>query len=102
MPLVYTDAPPTYDGFGTRTMRIMALIKSATGPRPLRLVEIPDEHADWQRSRYESGGYLYVASAGELIDMRDLLRPLKGECLYCGRSYEPLGHVCPTEGEGQS
>ena len=48
----YTTAPVDYDGFGTRT--VVGLCGYTCG-KPLRLVETPEEHANWQHARYGSG-----------------------------------------------
>lgn len=56
----WTTAPVDYDGFGTRTVRIAGYDSRS---RPVRLVETPTEHVDWQRHRYWSGAiYLVVHS----------------------------------------
>ena len=52
--LTYTTAPEVYDGFGTTTIRIIGLFDG----KPVRLVETPPEHVDWQRCRYASGMHL--------------------------------------------
>ena len=53
---LYTDAPTNYDGFGTRTIAIVGRMNCGIHyGKPVRLVETPDEHAEWQRCRYESG-----------------------------------------------
>lgn len=54
MARTYTDAPERYDGFGTKTVKILGTISAG---RPVRLVETPDEHIEWQRTRYGSGMY---------------------------------------------
>lgn len=74
----YTDAPRDYDGFKTFTVYEIGLIDSPMGMRPVRKVQTPDEHAQWQRSRYASGGYL-SASQAEMAKMLWLLKPLPGE-----------------------
>ncbi len=69
--LTYTDAPVDYDGFGTRTLRVVG-----TGPRgSVRLVETPDLHLEWQRARYASGMYL-SASESEIGRLTSGSHPL--------------------------
>jgi hypothetical protein len=65
----YTSAPESYDGFGTRTVRIAGYDKR---DRPIRLVETPDEHAEWQRNRYYSGAVYLVVSETEWRKLVDL------------------------------
>ena len=47
----YTTAPVDYDGFGTETVAIVGMFHK----KPLRHVETPVEHVEWQRMRYGSG-----------------------------------------------
>ena len=54
---VYTTAPVDYDGFGTRTVRLAGHTDRG---KTVRLVETADEHATWQRLRYQSGMCLAV------------------------------------------
>ena len=51
----YTSAPENYDGFGTKTIRILG--KDRKGDT-IRQVEIKNEHFMWQDTRYVSGLYL--------------------------------------------
>lgn len=54
----YTDAPPEYDGFGTRTENPNV----GTGLRgAIRSVLTPAEHVEWQRQRYASGMYIHAS-----------------------------------------
>lgn len=56
-----TDAPESYDGFGTITIKIVGTSQLAMAAgNPVRLVHIDEEHDDWQTSRYDSGGYAYT------------------------------------------
>jgi hypothetical protein len=50
--ITYTDAPEAYDGFGTRTLAVVGLSRRG----PVRKVETPREHAEWQRNPGGSGG----------------------------------------------
>ena len=59
----YTDAPPVFDGFRTITLRTVG--KSRRGP--VREVETPAEHAEWQRSRYASGMYICASEEQFLL-----------------------------------
>lgn len=59
----YTTAPATYDGFGTRTLRIVGVDKAH---RAVREVRIDDEHLGWQETRYASGGYYTQTDPGPL------------------------------------
>jgi hypothetical protein len=58
-----TDAPACYDGFGTRTARVLVLPPDGWHGNgrggPVREVETPKEHVEWQRSRYSSGLYAW-------------------------------------------
>ena len=47
----YTTAPVDYDGFGTETVAVVGTFDK----KPLRHVETPVEHVEWQRMRYGSG-----------------------------------------------
>jgi hypothetical protein len=49
----YTTAPADYDGFGSETVRVLGCFND----KPLRQVETPLEHVQWQRDRYGSGLY---------------------------------------------
>ncbi len=52
----YTDAPDRYDGFGTRTVRIIGTMTCGShAGQPVREVQTPAEHVQWQRLRYMSG-----------------------------------------------
>lgn len=57
---IYTDAPESYDGFGTRTIDVVG---TSTRGNPVRLVEVLPVHLEWQRSRYLSG--LYISATEE-------------------------------------
>lgn len=74
---IWTDAPIDYDGFGTKTIAIVAMISHWAGNRPVRLVETPDKHVTWQRKRYDSGLYLNAVES-ELPRVKALLLPLEG------------------------
>jgi hypothetical protein len=76
--ITYTDAPRDYDGFQSFTVYEVGLVDSPMGFRPVRKVSTPDEHAQWQRTRYASGGYL-SASQAEMAKLLWLLKPLPGE-----------------------
>ncbi len=49
--ITYTDAPPEYDGFGTKTLKVVGKRRGAD----VRQVATPTVHLDWQRNRYASG-----------------------------------------------
>jgi hypothetical protein len=49
----YTTAPPEYDGFGSETIAVVGTLAG----KPVRQVETPVEHIEWQRQRYGSGLY---------------------------------------------
>jgi len=51
--ITFTDAPEDYDGFGTKTLKVLGQRRGKT----VRVVETPEEHAQWQRDRYASGLY---------------------------------------------
>jgi hypothetical protein len=57
--ITYTDAPEAYDGFGTRTLAVVGLSRRG----PVRKVETPREHAEWQRMRYGSGLHCFMTEA---------------------------------------
>lgn len=60
----FTDAPAAYDGFGTKTLRQVAVsMRSGAGGYPVREVETPADHFRWQVGRYESGGYAHSTGA---------------------------------------
>lgn len=59
--LTFTNAPESYDGFGTRTLKPIVGIDRQG--KPVRLVSTPLEHYEWQRMRYRSG--LYLAASPE-------------------------------------
>ena len=54
--ITYTDAPEAYDGFGTVTLAVAG----RTEKRPVRKVDTPEQHVEWQRMRYGSGMNLYA------------------------------------------
>ncbi len=56
----YTTAPETYDGFGTETVAPVA--GHTSRGTPVRRVETPAVHAEWQRQRYYSGVIYLVAT----------------------------------------
>jgi len=47
----FTTAPVEYDGFGTRTVRVIG----RDNGRDVREVEIDERHLAWQETRYGSG-----------------------------------------------
>lgn len=49
----YTTATSDYDGFGTELVAFIGRLKGV----PVRQVETPGEHLEWQRMRYGSGSY---------------------------------------------
>lgn len=53
--LMVTPANDRYDGFGTET--VMVLDQKTRSGNHWRLVEILDEHFNWQTMRYSSGMY---------------------------------------------
>tara|TARA_Y100000310_G_scaffold207027_2_gene207484 strand:+ start:1551 stop:1802 length:252 start_codon:yes stop_codon:yes gene_type:complete len=57
MSYIYTTAPKSYDGFGTIEIEVKWTTKSYDKDTPVRLVQIEDEHLQWQISRYQSGMY---------------------------------------------
>ena len=57
MTRTYTTCPESYDGFGTCTVRVAGT--DGRGKK-IRLVETPEQHVEWQRQRYYSGG-IYMA-----------------------------------------
>ena len=71
MKTTYTNAPVDYDGFGTRTVKVVG--KTANGP--VRKVETLDEHVEWQRSRYESGPF-FAASEATFPRIASVIEPL--------------------------
>lgn len=100
MVVTYTDAPPRYDGFGTRTRKVLGFLRGPLGARAVREVETPQEHLSWQRGRYQSGMYL-SADEEQLPRVRSLFLPLQGSCPFCGESMAPPEHTClePVEAE---
>jgi hypothetical protein len=52
-----TSAPEAYDGFSTRTIRIMGVDRRGN---PVREVFVERRDYDWQTSRYDSGSHLYT------------------------------------------
>lgn len=76
MVLVETDAPPTYDGFGTRTVRETG---EATGLGRVRIVQADPNHVEWQTGRYGSGGYFARGSRHE-FDARWHAEAAAGRC----------------------
>jgi hypothetical protein len=56
----YTIAPAAYDGFGTEEL---AIVGTCNG-KPLRKVETPIEHVQWQVGRYWSGMHATYDEAG--------------------------------------
>ena len=52
MKRTYTTAETAYDGFGTRTVKVVGATRNG---KTVRLGETPAEHVDWQRMRYASG-----------------------------------------------
>lgn len=53
--IVYTTAPESYDGFGTKTLEVTDYIDDKG--KPVRKVEIPFKNIEWQKNRYLSGNY---------------------------------------------
>jgi hypothetical protein len=66
---IVTDAPQAYDGFGTRTVRVVGTTRHGD----VRQVETPDEHARWQECRYCSGGVYIVANEAQWADLAPFL-----------------------------
>jgi hypothetical protein len=73
--ITYTDAPAAYDGFGSETLSLAG----RTDRGPVRKVETPSEHAEWQRQRYASGNYLSAAEGVEWDRCKSLVRTLTRE-----------------------
>jgi hypothetical protein len=63
-----TDAPESYDGFGTETIETLGMTKKG----PVRKVDTPEVSVDWQRQRYASGLYLYCSLA-QWEEIKDLI-----------------------------
>jgi len=69
--ITITDAPPDYDGFGTRDVGPVGEL-GTTKRGPLRRVATPDRHVEWQRTRYSSG--LHIACSPEkFAEIADLV-----------------------------
>jgi hypothetical protein len=51
-----TNAPESYDGFGTCTIEVLPLVP-AQGRPPYRRVAIRADALNWQTQRYQSGLY---------------------------------------------
>lgn len=66
----YTNAPEAYDGFGTKTLRVVGTDKR---DRPIREVSIEPDHFKWQSMRYRSGMHPCWTreQLGELQDLLD-------------------------------
>ena len=56
--ITFTDAQTSYDSFGMRTLKDELPHPVYPGTRRVRKVATPCEHLEWQRARYESGGYI--------------------------------------------
>lgn len=67
-----TDAPESYDGFGTRTIETLPFIGKFRSP--FRRVSIPEaaKHGDWQEARYGSGLYESL-SAQQFDELREYI-----------------------------
>jgi hypothetical protein len=70
--ITFTDAPKAYDGFGTKTLRVLGKRRG----KEVRIVETPEEHAQWQRDRYASG--LYFAFDRRMWDEYKFAGELEG------------------------
>lgn len=53
----YTEAPESYDGFGTHTIRTVRAVTLDGRKFEFRVVDIDPEYDEWQRQRYLSGCY---------------------------------------------
>lgn len=86
-----TNAPRSYDGFGTFTVR------TGEGFRPERHVLIDKEHVTWQTQRYGSGSN--VVKPFEAMMPESIVRWLT-ETLLKRLTIVPSDHsgVCPTCG----
>lgn len=69
MKIGYTTAPESYDWFGTKTIQEKVAIYCS---KDVRKVEMQDDHADSQISRYLSGMYLAM-SKEEFEEFADTL-----------------------------
>ena len=67
--ITITDAPESYDGFGTVTRATIGVTRKGA---PVRQVATPAEHSEWQRMRYASGMYLR-ATEDRWREVADLL-----------------------------
>lgn len=76
--MTFTDAPVAYDGFGTKTIRVLGKRRG----KEVRIVETPEEHAQWQRDRYASG--LYFAFDRRMWDEYKFSGELEGEPISGG------------------
>lgn len=59
--LLYTTAPPEYDGGLTTTIRVAGR-DARLGD--VREVSLPEDDVDWQAGRYASGMYLALDATG--------------------------------------
>ena len=56
---LHTDAPVDFDGFSTRTVKVVG--KNEKG-RDVRLIEILKRDYDWQTMRYSSGMFIFYTN----------------------------------------
>lgn len=71
--IIYTDAPESFDGFGTFTLDTGY---GETAKGPIRQAAVHQDYLDWQTARYGSGMYLAVPPE-EFEEIKDLMESQK-------------------------
>ena len=55
--IFYTNAPESYDGFGTKTIELTEYVDHKNQNKPVRKIEVADKNIQWQKQRNMSGNY---------------------------------------------
>jgi hypothetical protein len=78
IPCVYrlTDAPESYDGFGTKTVEVTEFVNRNS--EPIRKVKIEEANLYWQEMRYSSGLRLNILPE-QISEFKGLILFEKGD-----------------------
>ena len=62
---LHTDAPVAFDGFSTRTVKVVG--KSKRG-EAVRLIEVQKRDYEWQTMRYSTGAFVMYTAGGMTLE----------------------------------
>jgi hypothetical protein len=88
---LHTSAPEAYDGFSTKTVRVVGT--DLKNGNPVREITIDEKDYDWQTSRYGSGNHRFTNDFMKLEDYSRL-----GDWAIGSAAYDPAPEIEPKGG----